>query len=201
VGRLTGRYPKARAFVAITVSKARRAELSWRCNIAKFRLALARDGVYLRRSNQSGWSAEALWETYMQLTVVEHAFRVLKSELLLRALWHHYSGRTKAHVLVCVLAYALWKTLDHLSKQAGLQTKIRKPDQRRGNAVPKPRPMTPEVILRKVGELRIGDILLGTTDGRKLALRRVARPAKEQARILAALKLCIPEQLTPDREM
>jgi hypothetical protein len=201
VGRLTGRYPKARAFVAITVSNARHAELSWQWHVPKFRAALARDGAYLLRSNQSGWSAEALWETYMQLTVVEHAFRVLKSELLLRPVWHHYSGRTKAHVLVCVLAYALWKTLDHLSKQAGLETEIRKPDQRRGNAVPKSRPMTPEVILRKLGELRIGDILLETTDGGKLALRRVARPDKEQAKILTALKLTIPERLTPDREM
>ena len=137
----------------------------------------------------------------MQLTVVEHVFRVLKSELLLRPVWHHYSGRTQAHVLVCVLAYALWKTLDHLAKQAGLETEIRKPDRRRPNSSPKPRPMTPEVILRQLGEIQIGDILLETTDGRKLALRRVARPKPEQARILAALKLNIPERLTPDREM
>jgi transposase len=201
VGRLTGRYPKARAFVAIRVSSAKRAELSWTWNVGKFKAALSRDGAYLLRSNQSGWSPEALWETYIQLTVVEHAFRVLKSELLLRPVWHHYSGRTQAHVMICVLAYALWKTLDHLSKQAGLETEIRKPDLRRGNAAPKPRPMTPEVILRQLGNLQIGDILLETTDGRKLALRRVARPDKEQARILAALKLTIPERLTADREM
>lgn len=201
VGRLTGRYPKARPFVAIAVSRTKRAELTWTWNVAKFKAVLARDGAYLLRSNQTGWSAEALWETYMQLTVVEHAFRVLKSELLLRPVWHHYSGRTQAQVMICVLAYALWKTLDHLSKQAGLETEIRKPDGRHGNAAPKPRPMTPEVILRQLGNLQIGDILLETTDGRKLALRRVARPDKEQARILAALKLSIPERLTQDREM
>jgi len=61
--------------------------------------------------------------------------------------------------------------------------------------------MTPEVILRTLGSLQIGDILLETTDGRKLALRRVARPDPEQAKILAALKLSLPERLTPDREM
>ena len=201
VGRLTGRYPKARPFVTITVSKAKRAELSWSWNVVKFKEALARDGAYLLQSNEPGWSVQGFWETYMQLTVVEHAFRVLKSELLLRPVWHHYSGRTQAHVMVCVLAYALWKTLDHLSKQAGLETEIRKPDRRRPNASPKPRPMTPEVILRQLGEIQIGDILLETTDGRKLALRRVARPKPEQARILAALKLSIPERLSPDRQM
>ena len=201
VGRLKGRYPKARPFVTITVSQGRRAHLRWSWDVAKFQAALARDGAYVLRSNQPGWSARSLWETYMQLTVVEHAFRVLKSELLLRPVWHHYSERTAAHVMVCVLAYALWKTLDHLAKQAGLETEIRKPDRRRGNAAPQPRPMTPEVILRELGQIPIGDILLETTDGRKLVLRRVARPKPEQTRILAALKLKIPERLSLDREM
>ena len=65
----------------------------------------------------------------MQLTVVERAFRVLKSELLLRPIWHHYSHRAEAHVFVCVLAYALWKTLDRVAKRAGLMTLIRKSDE------------------------------------------------------------------------
>ncbi len=124
---------------------------------------------------------------------------MLKSELLLRPIWHHYSGRTEAHIFVCVLAYALWKTLDHLAKRAGLTTEIRKPDPRRPNASPRPRPMTPAVILRELGRIQIGDILLETTDGRQLALRRVARPDAEQARILAALQLQLPERLSSDR--
>src|SRR5512135_1699289 len=199
VGRLTGRYPKARPFVTITVSKAKRAELTWSWDVAKFKAALARDGAYLLQSNQPGWSVQEFWETYIQLTVVEHAFRVLKGELLLRPVWHHYSGRTQAHVMICVRAYALWKTLDHLAKRAGLKTVIRKPDPCRPKASPKSRPMTPEVILRELGKIAIGDILLETTDGQKLSLRRVARPSPEQKRILEALRLEIPERLSPDR--
>ena len=156
------------------------------------------DGAYLLRSNQGGWTAEEFWETYIQLTVVERAFRVLKSELLLRPVWHHYSGRTQAHVMVCVLAYALWKTLDHLAKQAGLETEIHKPDLQQPRSSPKPRPMTPEVILRELGHVAVGDILLETTDGRTLALRRVARPTAEPARILASLGLKLPERLSDD---
>jgi hypothetical protein len=52
-----------------------------------------------------------------------------------------------------------------------------------------------------LGSLQIGVILLEMTDGRKLALCRVVRPGSEQAKILAALKLSLPERLTPDREM
>jgi transposase len=200
VGRLKGRFPKARPFLRANVTTTKRPRLEWSWDRAKYKQALAMDGAYLLRSNQPGWTAREFWETYIQLTVVERAFRVLKSDLLLRPIWHHYSGRTRAHVMVCVLAYALWKTLDHLAKRAGLVTEIRKPDPRRPRSSPKPRRMTPQVILRKLGKIKIGDILMKTTDGRELALRRVARAGPEQARILEALKLTMPERLaTPDR--
>jgi hypothetical protein len=199
VGRLKGRFPKARSFVTISVTKTEPAQVHWTWDRDKFRAALAADGAYLLRSNQGGWTATEFWETYIQLTVVEHAFRVLKSELLLRPVWHHYSGRTQAHVMICVLAYALWKTLDHLAKQAGLKTVIRKPDPARPTASPKSRAMTPEVILRELAQLAIGDIELETTEGETLTLRRVARPKGEQKRILEVLKLEVPERLSPDR--
>jgi transposase len=198
IGRLKGRYPKACPFVTLSVAD-QPVSLTYTWQVAKFKEALSRDGVYLLRSNQAGWSAQEFWETYMQLSVVERAFRVPKSHLSLRPIWHHYSGRTQAHVFICVLAYALWKTLDHLAKRAGLQTLIHKPDPRRGNATPKPRPMTPEVILRELAKIQIGDILLETTTGQQLALRRVARPTTEQKRILDALGLELPERLSNDR--
>jgi len=198
IGRLKGRYPKAHPFVDIQVGdKPVSLTFSWR--VAKFKQALARDGAYLLRSNQAGWSAQEFWETYIQLTVVEKAFRVLKSELLLRPIWHHYSGRTKAHIFVCVLAYTLWKTLDHLAKRAGLQTVIHKPDPKRRKASPQARPMTPQVILRELARIQIGDIHLPTTTGQTLVLRRVARPEGEAKRILEALNLELPERLSDDR--
>src|SRR5712692_8852330 len=149
LGRLKARYPKACPFASMTVTATGKPELRWSWKVDKFKAALAADGAYLLRSNQGGWSAEEFWETYIQLTVVERAFRVLKSELLLRPVWHHYSGRVEAHVQVCVLAYVLWKTLDHLAKQAGLLTEIRKPPEEEAQPSPQPRPMTPQVALRE----------------------------------------------------
>jgi hypothetical protein len=102
--------------------------------------------------------------------------------------------------MVCVLAYALLKTLDHMAKRSGLMTEIRKPDLRRPRSSPKPRRMTPQAILRQLRKIKIADFLLQTADGRQLALRRVARPQPEQAQILDALKVAVPERLsTPDR--
>lgn len=199
LGRLKARYPKACPFVSMTVTATGKPELSWSWKVEKFKEALVADGAYLLRSNQGGWSAEEFWQTYIQLTVVERAFRILKSELLLRPVWHHYSERVEAHVMICVLAYALWKTLDYLAKQANLQTVIAKADSRYGQAAPRPRPMTPEVILREMAKIKLGDIHLETTEGQAIVLSRVARPDAEQARILAALKLQLPERLSPDR--
>jgi hypothetical protein len=199
IGRLKGKYPKGAPFVRISLTKRKKVKMAVSWDKEKFRLALARDGAYLLRSNESSWSAQEFWETYMQLTVVEHAFRVLKSHLLLRPVWHHYSGRVQAHVFICVLAYALWKTLDHLAKRAGLQTEIRKPDPRCANGTPKPRPMTPETILREVGKIKLGDIRMESTTGQQLVLRRVARPDAEQKRIMTALQFDIPERLSADR--
>lgn len=200
VGRLQQRYPKARPFVTVSVARKGKPELTCTWHVERFRAALAADGAYVLQSNRSGWTPCEFWETYMQLATAEKAFRVLKSELCLRPVWHQYSGRVQAHVFVCVLAYALWKTLDHLAKQAGLLTLIHKPAERRyGQAVPKPRPMTPAVILRELGRIQMGDIVLETTDGRQLLLQRVARPDAEQKRILEALKLELPERLSPNR--
>lgn len=197
VGRLKERFPKARPFVTITVSD-NPCLLQWTWDIPEFKAALARDGVSLMRTNQDGWTPTEFWETYMQLTVVESAFRVLKTHLRMRPVWHHYAGRTKAHIFICILAYTLWITLDQLARRAGLVTLIRKPDTEREAGSPQPRPMTPEVILRELGKIKIGDILLETTEGQNLALRRVARPDAEQTRILAALNLQLPERLTAD---
>jgi DNA-binding XRE family transcriptional regulator len=138
IGRLKARFPRAHRFVTTKVSP--RGQFSYVWNVAKFKDALVRDGAYLLRSNQAGWSAQEFWETYMQLTVVERAFRVLKTNLLLRPIWHQYSGRCQAHVFVCVLAYALWKTLDHLAKRAGVAQRT-VVDAEAGRTVPQPATM------------------------------------------------------------
>jgi transposase len=75
------------------------------------------EGAYILRSNITDWSAEDLWRLYIQLTEAEAAFRIEKTDLHIRPVWHHTAERTKGHILVCFLAYALWKTL------AGWQTK------------------------------------------------------------------------------
>ena len=48
---------------------------------------------------------------YIQLTEAEAAFRIQKGDLRIRPIWHQKEERVQAHILVCFLAYVLWKTL------------------------------------------------------------------------------------------
>jgi transposase len=204
LGRLAERWPMAWRFVDVEVERdanGRAIRVRWTYRRERLRGALARDGAYLLLSDRSDWTAEQLWTTYMQLARAEDAFRAMKSHLLLRPMWHHLAQRIQAHVFICVLAYALWKALDHLLRQAGAMTRIRKPDARRKQASPQDRPMSPAAALRWLHDVQIGDILLKTTDGRTLRLRRVARPNAEQAELLAGLKLTLPERICADRDV
>ena len=49
------------------------------------------EGCYVLRTNIPDWSPEDLWRTYIQLTEAEAAFRIHKSELSLRPIWHQRS--------------------------------------------------------------------------------------------------------------
>jgi transposase len=186
---------------ATAAPDAAKPSLAWTWDKPKLKAALSRDGAYLLLSDQTSWTPEQLWSTYIQLTRAEDAFRTLKSQELLRPIWHHLGHRVQAHVFVCVLAYLLWKTLEHLLRQTTLMTRINKPDPRRPNASPKDRPLSVAMALKRMHDIQIGDIILETTDGRKLTLRRIARPNAEQSELLAALKLQLPEQLMSDMEL
>ncbi len=204
IGGFRERWPAASRFAQVDVERGtdgKAVGVTWRYDREKLRAALARDGAYLLLSDRTDWTAEDLWSTYIQLTRAEDAFRAMKSHLLMRPMWHHLSGRIQAHVFVCVLAYALWKALDHLLRRAGAMTRIRKRDPEQPEDSPPDRPMSPAAALRLMHDIQIGDILLKTVDDRTLRLRRVARPNAEQAELLAALELALPERICADQDI
>jgi transposase len=149
-----------------------------------------REGAYMLRTNLRADSAEELWSKYMQLTEAEASFRALKSELSIRPLFHQKEPRVKAHVLVAFLGYALWVTLKHLLK-------------RRPAIVPQPslsgvdnaQPLSPMKALTLLSTLQSADIVLPTTEGREIRLRRITEPTAEQKSLLHQLGLSLPERL------
>ena len=154
----------------------------------------SREGAYLLRTNLPAGTAEELWAKYMQLTEAEASFRALKSELSIRPLHHQLERRVKAHVMVAFLGYALWVTLKHLLR-------------RRAPVVPKPsvsgvenaEPLSPMRALALLSTLQSADIVLPTTDGREIRLRRITEPTAEQKSLLHQLRLSLPDGLENHR--
>jgi transposase len=134
------------------------------------------EGCYVLRTNVTDWSPEDLWRTYIQLTDVEAAFRIQKSELGIRPVWHQRADRVQAHILVCFLAYVLWKTLEQWQRRAGLG-------------------QSPRTIFDELRRIQSTDVVLPTEDGRELRLRCIVRPDAAQAALLARLGLDLPQRL------
>jgi hypothetical protein len=130
------------------------------------------------------------WSMYMQLTEAEASFRALKSELSIRPLFHQKEPRVKAHVLVAFLGYALWVTLKHLLRR---QSAIVPQSSTKG--VDSAEPFSPMKALTLLSTLQSADIVLPTTDGREIRLRRITEPTAEQKSLLHRLGLSLPERL------
>jgi hypothetical protein len=134
------------------------------------------EGCYLLRSNVNDWSARELWEAYIQLTQAEAAFRVHKSDLSIRPIWHQKEDRVDAHILVCFLAYVVWKTLGLMCKRAGLGDEPRR-------------------VLDELSRIKVVDVVLRTRSGAEIRRRCVTRPDDHQAILLQRLGLNLPEYL------
>jgi transposase len=178
VGRLLGQNTRAAgAFKTdVTTNAAGKAVLKWEKVAAWRSWARLSEGCYLLRSNLSNWSAPELWRAYMQLTEAESAFRIHKSDLSLRPIWHQKKERVQAHVLVCFLAYVLWKTLAQMCKSAGLGDEPRK-------------------VLDEIAAIQTVDVILSTRCGQKIRKRCVAKPTEHQAILLHKLGLILPRSL------
>jgi transposase len=178
VGRLLGQNTRAAGLFDIQVQAADNgaATIAWK-KVETWRAwAQLSEGSYMLRTNVSGWSDQDLWRAYIQLTDAETAFRIQKSDLSLRPVWHQKEDRVKAHILVCFLAYVLWKFLGQLCHKAGLGTEPRR-------------------VLDELGELRVVDVVLPTKDDREIRTRCVTQPSQHQRILLDRLGLKLPSHL------
>jgi len=175
IGRLLSQNSRAAGLFQVEVQAADdgRAVLCWKKVEAWRDWAALSEGCYLLRSNIADWSAEDLWQTYIQLTEAEAAFRIHKSDLSIRPVWHQTEERVLAHILVCFLAYVLWKTLSQNCQRAGLGHEPRK-------------------VFDELGQIRLVDVVLPTRQGTEIRRRCVTRPNDHQAILLQRLHLQLP---------
>jgi hypothetical protein len=135
-------------------------------------------GAYLLRTNCTEQDPAKLWSWYLPLQQAEAAFRCAKSDLGLRPIFHHKTERVEAHILVCFLALALWRTLEMWMKGKGLGTCARQ-------------------LVGEIATIKSLDVVLPvrTLEGvSQLRLRTVGRPDRLVAELLQRLELYLPEQ-------
>lgn len=187
LGRLRERHWRASDAFGVSITPLENPEgqarlsVTWKRNGRWDEWAAVSEGCYLLRTNLVETDPAVLWKRYIQLTEAEWAFRIAKDELAIRPVWHHTADRVKGHILVCFLAYAMWKTLAQWMRAGGL-----------GDA--------PRTVLEEFARVKSGDVVLATrtADGRPgktLLLRCVTSPDEGQKVLLSRLGLTLPQRL------
>jgi len=181
IGRWLGRFPAAEKLIEVTVERnaqgwASGLKITERAERSAW--AQQASGAYLLRTNCTENEPAKLWQWYMQLSQAEDAFRISKSDLSLRPVYHHKTERVEAHILVCFLTLALWRTLEMWMRGKGLGNCSRQ-------------------LLKEVATVRSMDVVLPvkeTQSGgqREMRLRVVARPDRAVAELLVRLGLELP---------
>jgi transposase len=179
IGRWLGRYPAADKLFEVSIRKNSSGEaigLNIACKVDHSQWARRAHGAYLLRTNCTEKDPAKLWQWYLQLQQAEAAFRTAKSDLHLRPIFHQKTERTEAHILVCFLSLALWRTLEMWMKGKGLGTCARQ-------------------LVGEMGTIKSMDVILPVRVGKErveMRLRTVSKPDRMAAELLAHLGLQLP---------
>ena len=179
IGRLLERNSRAGSLFDVIVTetgagKDTRLSIQITKNEDRYQWALQSGGNYILRTNWKEADPKIIWKRYIQLTEVEDAFRTEKHDLGMRPIYHRKQDRTQAHILVCFLSLAMWRTLQQWMKTSGLGTAPRK-------------------LIEEMREVRSLDVLLPAKD-KTIRLRVVSTPSKELKVLLQRLKIRLPNR-------
>jgi len=180
IGRLQERHPQAWRWLKWELKESQAGlALDWDWDREKFKKSAQAEGAYLLRAHWPDCDQGAtLWQTYVQLTEAESAFRTLKSEVKVRPIWHWTADRVDAHVLVAFLGYCLWVCLKKKAESAAPS-------------------LTPWQILDQLGRILMVEVWFDLKDGRQLCLPRITQPEPAQALLLHQLNWSLPAQPPP----
>jgi transposase len=180
IGRWLGKYPAAARWLKAKLvldPKGQALALELSCPLREGEHPTLAKGAYLLRTNCTETDPAKLWRWYLQLTQAEAAFRTAKSDIGLRPVFHQKTERVDAHLLVCFLSLALWRTLEMWMSGKGLGTSARK-------------------LVEAISTVRSMDVSVPVRREDRtvtLHLRTVAKPDPDVALLLAHLGLRLPK--------
>jgi len=120
IGRLKEKYKQIARFYQIHVEEkdGLACRITW--DYLKEQSDKRFSGAYFLRTDRFDLSEKDIWSIYIMLTQLEDAFRSLKSELLMRPVFHQKENRSDAHIFITLLAYHLLHSIRSILKQSGI---------------------------------------------------------------------------------
>ena len=177
VGRWLGRYSAAERFYCVEVIQDPESKKAIGLKVQPKEVqstwAELSHGAYLLRTNYSETDPVLVWKGYVQLTQAEEAFRISKSDLHLRPVFHQKTERVEAHILVCFLTLSMWRVLEMWRKSKGLGDCCRQ-------------------LIKEVATIKSMDVILPVKNATELRLRVVSRPDKAVQELIRHLGLELP---------
>jgi len=82
------------------------------------------DGLHGIITNDFETSASDLLEQYKRLWIIEDSFRINKHSLAMRPIYHYKPRRIRAHILICYLAFFLYRSLQMKLKLNGISMSL-----------------------------------------------------------------------------
>lgn len=116
IGRIKERYPTANKFYQIEIQSKDgiATELKWS---KKPMTVKNTDGVYFLRCSKTTFDEKDFWNIYNTLTEIEATFRILKTDLSLRPVYHQKDIHSEAHIFLGILSYSIVATIRYQLKQ------------------------------------------------------------------------------------
>jgi len=121
LGRLKQKYPSVHKYYEIVVQDdGNGTATAIRCEHKKGEDPDKKAGIYFLRTTLDETQESTLWSIYNIIREIESTFRVLKTDLDLRPIYHKTDKASMAHLNLGLLAYWLVSTIRFQLKQKGL---------------------------------------------------------------------------------
>ena len=169
IGRLKERYARVARYYRMEYDADQKV-LSWNEDADKKAVAEKLDGSYVLKTDRQDLTADEIWRTYILLTRVEDAFRDMKTPLMERPIFHQLKNRTQTHIFLCVLAYHLLVAIEKRFLDQGIHTSWWS-------------------IRQQLSTHQVVTVVLPTTDGRVLKIRKGTVPEPVHREIYTTLKI------------
>lgn len=135
------------------------------------------DGYYGIQTSEQKLGVQEVLEAYHTLWKIEESFRIMKSTLEVRPVFHWTENRIKGHFVICFLAFLLERTLEFKLKKSGETA-------------------SPEQIREALNSMNFAEVEI---ENKRYLLK--TKGTELSSKILRLLKIKPPKNITPVEEL